>query len=119
MIEKRLYALTDSEASELRRLMDQAQDQALTDQDGVTYEDLTYLMILLNTPLDRDAAIERMARVISYLEPGEPWPTNAELGGGPTGTRDDEYRHECMDRASLTLDALLEDDSNECVVGPK
>lgn len=20
------------------------------------------------------------------------WPTNAELGGGPTGTRDDEYR---------------------------
>lgn len=62
MSTKKLYALTDSEASELRRIMDQAQSQALTDQDGVTYEDLTYLMVPLNTPLDRDAAVERMAR---------------------------------------------------------
>lgn len=52
MTDRKLYALTDSEASELRRLMDQAQSQALTDQDGVTYEDLTYLMVPLNTPLE-------------------------------------------------------------------
>lgn len=63
-ITKKLYALNDSEASELRQIVDRAQDQALTDQDGVTYEDLTYLMILLNTPLDHDAAVERMTRAI-------------------------------------------------------
>lgn len=58
-------------------------------------------------PLDRDTGVERMARVLADLDPGEPWPTNEELGGGLTGTRDDEYRYECMDRARAALDALL------------
>lgn len=111
MSTKKLYALSDTEASELRRLMDQAQSQALTDQDGVIYEDLTYLMVPLNTPIDTDAAVARMARAIAVLEPGEPWPTNEELGGGPTGTRDDEYRYDCLDRARAALAALLQEEA--------
>lgn len=59
------------------------------------------------TPLDNDAAVERMARVFADLDPGEPWPTNADLGGGPTGTRDDEFWHDCMDHARAVLAALL------------
>lgn len=58
-------------------------------------------------PLDRQAAVEHLARVFADLDPGEPWPTNEELGGGHTGTRDDEYRYSCMDRARAALDALL------------
>ncbi|SDQ47752.1 hypothetical protein SAMN04488565_2627 [Leucobacter chromiiresistens] len=39
--------------------------------------------------------IEAAARALACLEPGEDWPTNGELGGSPTGTRDDEYRTAC------------------------
>lgn len=38
------------------------------------------------------SVIEACARKLADLEPGEAWPTNEELGGNPTGTRDDEYR---------------------------
>ena len=99
MSEKRLYALTDREAETLRALARESattvSNYALDALTPATVDDLG------------DDAIERMARAFACLEPGEPWPTNEELGGGPTGTRDDEYRHECMDRARAALDALL------------
>lgn len=59
------------------------------------------------TPIDTDAAVERMARALAELEPGEPWPTNAELGGGPTGDRDVEYHQGLLQEARAALDALL------------
>lgn len=95
MSEKKLYALSEREAAVLR-----ARDPRWTDSAQRATPDPLI-------PLDTDAAVERMARAIADLEPGEPWPTNEELGGGLTGTRDDEYRHECMDRAHAALDALL------------
>ena len=64
MSEKRLYALTDSEASELRRLVDAAQLRAWAEDDADGYKDTHYLMARLNTPLDRVAAVERMAEAI-------------------------------------------------------
>lgn len=92
MSEKRLYALTDEQAKWLGYYAKVG-----------GYPTLDEVLI----PLDRDAAVERMARVFADLDPGEPWPTNEELGGGLTGTRDDEYRYSCMDRAHAALDALL------------
>ena len=97
MGDRKLYLLSEREPAVLR-----ARDPRWTDSaQRATPDPLT--------PIDTYAAVERMARVLAYLEPGDQWPTNEELGGGPTGTRDDEYRHECMDRARAALDALLED----------
>lgn len=96
---KNLYALTDAEAETLRAL---ARESATT----VSNYALDALTPVTVDDLGNDA-IERMARAIADLEPGDQWPTNEELGGGPTGTRDDEYRHECMDRARGALAALL------------
>lgn len=101
MNNKRIYALTDAEAETLRAL---ARESATT----VSNYALDALTPVAVDDLGDDA-IERMARAIADLEPGDQWPTNAELGGGPTGTRDDEHRHDCMDRARAALDALLED----------
>lgn len=95
MSDRKLYSLSEREAAVLR-----ARDPRWTDSAQRATPDLL-------TPIDTDAAVERMARAFACLEPGEPWPTNEELGGGPTGTRDDEYRHECMDRARAALGALL------------
>lgn len=46
-----------------------------------------------------DDVIERTARVLAQLEPGEEWPNNAALGGSPTGTRGDEFRDSMLDLA--------------------
>ena len=99
MTTKELYALTDAEAETLRAL---ARESATT----VSNCALDALTPVTVDELDEDT-IERMARVLAYLDPGEPWPTNAELGGGPTGTRDDEFWHDCMDHARAVLAALL------------
>lgn len=98
MSDRKLYSLSEREAAVLR-----ARDPRWTDSaQRATPDPLT--------PIDTDAAVERMARAFADLDPGEPWPTNEELGGGPTGTRDDEYRHEYVDRARAALDALLQED---------
>ena len=55
----------------------------------------------------RDKAVEAGARALAHLEPDEDWPTNAELGGGPTGTRDDEYRSETRDESAACIRAAL------------
>lgn len=47
--------------------------------------------------------IERVARELAHLEPGEDWPTNEELGGSLTGTRDDEYHDGMRERAREAL----------------
>lgn len=98
MSEKRLYALTDEQAKWLGYYAKVGGYPALDE-------------VLI--PLDRDDGVERMARVFADLDPGEPWPTNAELGGGPTGTRDDEYRHEYLDLARGALATLLGTDKDE------
>lgn len=53
---------------------------------------------------DREA-VERAARALAGLTTDEPWPTSAALGGGPTGTRDDEYRAAMIDQADAALSA--------------
>lgn len=50
------------------------------------------------------AEIEAVARTLANLEPGEPWPTNEDLGGSPTGTRDDEFRDL---QTELAKDAII------------
>lgn len=60
-----------------------------------------------------DETVDRAARAVAGLEPGEDWPTNAEMGGGPTGTRDDEYRSECVRTARAALTAALGEDEND------
>lgn len=109
MTEKKLYALTGEDVNTLKDAL-HGPLIGMTFTGGPQVARIAHAANALN-PMDRDdlgdAAIERMARVLADLDPGEPWPTNEELGGGPTGTRDDEYRHECMDRARAALDALL------------
>ena len=51
-----------------------------------------------------DDMIERAALAIAGVDE---WPTNEELGGGPTGTRDDEFRDEHIDMARAALEAAL------------
>jgi hypothetical protein len=53
------------------------------------------------------AAVERLAKALAQLEPDESWPTNAELGGSLTGTRDDEFRDGKRDEARELLAELL------------
>ena len=60
-----------------------------------------------------DEAVERAARAVAGMEPGEDWRTNAEMGGGPTGTRDDEYRDACMEAARSVLTAALGEDEDD------
>lgn len=49
--------------------------------------------------MNYDDIIEQAARVLARMEPGEDWPTNEFLGGGMTGTRDEEFRQEMIDQA--------------------
>jgi hypothetical protein len=51
-----------------------------------------------------DDMVERAALAIAEVDE---WPTNEELGGGPTGTRDDEFRDEHIDMARAALEAVL------------
>ena len=57
--------------------------------------------------MSRDEIIEEAARVLAHLERDEEWPTNESLGGGLTGTRDDEFRQEMIDQARALADAGL------------
>lgn len=57
--------------------------------------------------MNNDDVIDQAARVLARLEPGEDWPTNESLGGGMTGTRDDEHRQEMLDQARALADAGL------------
>lgn len=103
MSTKKLYALTDEHVEVLKAWAEYGLSISTDHKELGETADAFHAL----TPIDTDAAIERMTRVFADLEPGEPWPTNEELGGGPTGTRDDEYWHVCMDRARAALDALL------------
>lgn len=110
MTTKRLYALTDDVVRYIEQGL-QARASGLRANGDVERAAFVRSITDVLTPvtvdkLDEDT-IERMARVFADLEPGEPWPTNEELGGGPTGTRDDEYRHEYLDHARAVLNALL------------
>lgn len=60
--------------------------------------------------LRTDMAVERVARLLACLEPGEEWPSNETLGGNLTGTRDHEYRDGMRDQAREAIDALLGED---------
>lgn len=51
-----------------------------------------------------DEMVERGALA---LADEEKWPTNEELGGGLTGTRDDELRDSCRDEVRRILEAAL------------
>lgn len=111
MNNKRIYALTDDVVRHIGQGL-QARASGLRANGDVERAAFVRSITDALTPvtvdeLDEDT-IERMARAIADLEPGEPWPTNEELGGGPTGTRDDEYRYSCMDRARAAFDALLD-----------
>lgn len=50
--------------------------------------------------------VEAAARALASLSPGEPWPSNAMLGGGLTGTRDDEYRDAMYEQAREVIAAI-------------
>lgn len=50
-----------------------------------------------------EARVEPVARALAGLEDGDLWPSNEVLGGGPTGTRDDEYRAAMLDQAREIL----------------
>jgi hypothetical protein len=87
----------------------------------VTVEQARGIAEGIETAFDRllsDEAVEAAARALAMLEPGEPWPSNEALGGGPTSTRDDEYRSIRRDEAQWALQAAIEavareEDGNE------
>lgn len=58
--------------------------------------------------LHDDATVEAVARALAQIQPDEDWPTNEALGGGPTGTRDDEYRWATTEEARDLLAVLAE-----------
>lgn len=51
-----------------------------------------------------DEMVERAALALAYVDE---WPTNEELGGSLTGTRDDELRDSCREEARGILEAAL------------
>lgn len=52
-----------------------------------------------------DEMIERGARALAGLQPGEDWPTYEHLVGGPTGTHGNEYRDSMREQAGAVLAA--------------
>lgn len=60
-----------------------------------------------DVPNNYSFLVDAIARRLASLEPNEPWPTNEELGGSLTGTRDDEYRHGMNEQATEILDDIL------------
>jgi hypothetical protein len=53
-----------------------------------------------------EEAVEKAARALASVAPGESWPTNEELGGHPVlGTRDDEYHAAMLEQARDALAA--------------
>lgn len=58
--------------------------------------------------------IERAALAIAEVDE---WPTNEELGGNLTGTRDDEFRNEHIDMARAALEAALKEDQDAVTSG--
>src|SRR5690606_32963224 len=52
--------------------------------------------------------IEAAAKAMAGMQPGEEWPTNEELGGSLTGTRDDEFRAGMLEKAKPGLTAALD-----------
>lgn len=65
--------------------------------------------------IDRDhPAVEALARELAFLDDGDPWPSNEELGGSPTGTRDDEFRaaqeETAVEHIGVVLPHLTADD---------
>lgn len=50
---------------------------------------------------------EMVERGALGLVDGDEWPTNEELGGNLTGTRDDEFRDSCREEARRVLEAAL------------
>lgn len=58
--------------------------------------------------LRTDEAVERLAlRLMNMMTPFDEWPTNKELGGGPTGDCDVEFKQAWMDETRATITALL------------
>ena len=57
-----------------------------------------------------DETIERAALAIAEVDE---WPTNEELSGGPTGTRDEEFRDQHIDMARAALEAALGEGKGE------
>jgi hypothetical protein len=53
--------------------------------------------------LSQRPSVEDVARVFAGLGDDEPWPSNWELGGSTTGTRDDEFRSAHMADARRLL----------------
>ena len=51
--------------------------------------------------------VEATARLLAGLGPGDEWPTNEQLGGSLTGTRDDEYHMAKQEEATELLASLL------------
>lgn len=55
-----------------------------------------------------DEAIEAAAKALAYIEPGEDWPSNTDLGGHAIlGTRDDEFKWAMEQDAERALTAAL------------
>jgi hypothetical protein len=52
--------------------------------------------------------IEAAAKAMAGMQPDEEWPTNEELGGSLTGTRDDEFRDGMLEQAKAGLTAALD-----------
>lgn len=90
----------DTDLSGLRKSNRAEFDRAVAEHDAEVLE------VLANRLLGDEAVLEA-ARELAGLEPGESWPTNDELGGNLTGTRDDEYRAGLMDHAHSILAAAL------------
>lgn len=63
-----------------------------------------------------DEMVERAARALASIAPGEDWPSNEALGGNATGTRDDEYRDGMRDMARAALEAALIDEDAEYAI---
>lgn len=62
-----------------------------------------------------DAKIERVARNLANLEPGEAWPTTRELGGVPRSGRDEEYRSAMREWAQKVINMSLGEDEDEWI----
>lgn len=62
-----------------------------------------------------DAKIERVARELAHLEPGEAWPTTRELGGVPRSGRDEEYRTAMREWAQKVINITLGAEDDEWI----
>ena len=98
---------------------DQQLIKACTETDGTPHPHTDHVLSGAKWQRDQlrtDEAVERLALFLlddEGYDTSNGWPSNEQLGGGPTGDREAEFKDCWMDHTRAAITALLGDSDND------